>query len=65
MVLRGRVAAVGSRQSEQRDLHADFLRAFGDEAKVPVPVSAVLVGADADNTGGEGLGYVSGLELRR
>lgn len=65
LVLRGQGSAAERWQQESRDLRADFLRAFGDEATLPVPVSAILIGADADNTGGSGLGFVSGLELRR
>jgi hypothetical protein len=64
-VLRGAGSAPGRWADERRDLRADFLRAFGDEATEPPPISAVLVGADADNTGGHGLGYVTGLELLR
>ena len=68
-VLRGADSAPGSVPGnwadERRDLRADFLRAFGDEATEAPPISAVLVGADADNTGGHGLGYVAGLELLR
>jgi hypothetical protein len=48
---------------EQQDLAADFLRAFGDEAQAVPPLSAVLVGADADNTGGRSLGWIAALRL--
>ncbi len=49
---------------ESRDLHADFLEAFGDETAQVPPILAVLVGADADNTGGEGQARIVGLALR-
>ncbi len=63
LVLQGRGAPLVQWRSERRDLRADFLRAFGDEAAEMPPVQAVLVGADADNTGGRGLAHVQALEL--
>lgn len=51
-------------QLEARDLRADFLEAFGDESREVPPIAAVLVGADADNTGGRGEARIVGLELR-
>lgn len=50
-------------QTERRDLGADFLRAFGDETSTVPTLNAVVVGADADNTGSDTLGHVAGLEL--
>jgi hypothetical protein len=64
MVLRGAESPLGAWQVEQRDLRADFLRAFGDETATLPPLVAVLVGADADNTGGHGLGWLQDLTLR-
>jgi len=49
-------------QEVSRDLAADFVRAFGDETTVVPRVRAVAVGADADNTGGDSLGYITDLE---
>ncbi len=49
---------------ERRDIGADFLRLFGDEVSVLPPVIGVAVGADADNTRGRSLGYVSDLVLQ-
>jgi len=65
LVLRGSGEPLAAWREERRDLRADFLRAFGDEARQIPPISAVAVGADADNTGGQALGYVDALELRR
>jgi hypothetical protein len=53
----------------RRDLAADFQRAFGDEwaptaAAATPPLQAIAVGADADNTGGESLGFIADLVLR-
>lgn len=64
MVLRGDESPLGAWRVEQRDLRADFLRAFGDETSTVPPLVAVLVGADADNTGGHGLAWLQDLVLR-
>ncbi len=63
LVLQGAGAPLATWRSERRDVHADFLRVFGDEAAQVPPIAAVLVGADADNTGGFGLGHIAALEL--
>jgi hypothetical protein len=63
-VLQGQGSPLGEWRSESRDLRADFLRAFGDEATELPRISAVLVGADADSRGGHGLAHVAGLALR-
>lgn len=52
---------------ETRDIAADFRRAFGDEwpataAGLP-PLTAVLVGADADNTGGQSVAHIADLRF--
>lgn len=47
--------------AERRDLRADFLRAFGDESRTVPALSAIAVGADADNTGGHGLAWLDDL----
>mgnify|MGYP000600760290 FL=1 len=63
LVLQGGEA--GRWADERRDLGADFLRLFGDEAAQVSPVVGVAVGADADNTHGHSLAYVSDLVLTR
>jgi Protein of unknown function (DUF3047) len=45
----------------ERRVGDDFLKLFGDESKVVPPVLAIVVGADADNTGGSSLGYIADL----
>ncbi len=62
IVLQGQGSGTGAWREESRDLAADFLRAFGDETTAVPPLAAVLVGADADNTGGSGGGIVQGLQ---
>jgi Protein of unknown function (DUF3047) len=64
IVLQGDAAPLSAWRDEARDLRADFLRAFGDEAQEVPPILAIAIGGDADNTGGRGAGQVSGLELR-
>lgn len=65
IVLQGAGSALGRWQDERRDLAADFLRAFGDETNTVPPLSAIAVGADADNTGGSTLAYLRALRLER
>jgi hypothetical protein len=55
--------APGVWHAERHDLAADFLRAFGDESRAVPPLRAILVGADADNTGGRSVGWIDALGL--
>jgi len=48
---------------QSRDIAADFRKAFGAESDTLPPMLAVLVGGDADNTGGHSLGYVDDVRL--
>ncbi len=54
---------LGQWVSHERDLAADFKRAFGDESDTLPPLQAVLVGGDADNTGGRSVGHVGDVTL--
>jgi hypothetical protein len=54
---------LGQWLTHTRDVAADFQRAFGEESATVPPLQAVLVGADADNTGGHSLGYVGDVTL--
>lgn len=57
-------ADVGERWfDESRDIAADFQRAFGDEIATLPPLVAVLVGADADNTGGRSVAHITALRF--
>jgi hypothetical protein len=51
-------------QSHQRNISADFLKAYGDESKTVPMVTAISVGADSDNTQASSLGYVSDITLK-
>lgn len=64
VVLRGGDAAPTPWHSESRDLAADFLRVFGDEATEVPRLRAIAVGADTDNTGSQALALVRGLQHR-
>lgn len=63
IVLRGPETPLRGWVSEQRDVAADFLRLFGDEAKTVPPLMGVAVGADADNTKSRSLAFVGPLTL--
>jgi len=56
-------SALRSWQAVRRDLAADFVKAFGNEATRVPGLLAIAVGADADNTRGESLGYIADLQL--
>ena len=62
-VLSGTESALGQWQGHKRNLHADFLLAFGAESPTVPPVIAIVVGADADNTGGSSLAFLGDLIL--
>ena len=51
--------------AHERNLSADYLRAFGHESEgVVPPLMAILVGADSDTTDGSSLAYASDLVLK-
>jgi hypothetical protein len=49
--------------SKERNIYADFLKAFGHEAGTVPALSAILIGADSDNTQSIGYGYVGDVQL--
>ena len=51
-------------QEHQRNIAADFLRSFGQEASTVPAVTAIIVGADSDNTGDSSLGYVADISVQ-
>lgn len=63
LVLRNQSDGSGRWQQESRDVAADWRRAFGDEAPDPPPLAAVIIAADADNTGATSIAHVTGLSL--
>ena len=65
IVLRNAEDPLGVWLDESRDVAEDFRRAFGDEFKAAglPPRVAVLVGADADNTGGRSVAQIADLRF--
>ncbi|OYT90324.1 MAG: hypothetical protein CFE43_18905 [Burkholderiales bacterium PBB3] len=63
LVLNSAESALGQWHTHQRNLHADFLQAFGTESATVPPLLAIVVGADADNTGHSSLAFVGDLVL--
>lgn len=61
IVADGADSPLGVWRQQARPIAADFLRAFGSEAPRPVEVLALALGADADNTGGHSLGWISDI----
>jgi len=55
----------GRWHEERRDVAADFLRLFGDEATQAPPITGIGVGADADNTQGRSLAFLADVVLAR
>ena len=61
IVAEGAGSPLGQWRTLQRNVAADFLLAFGDESATVPAVTAVVVGADADNTGSQSLAYLADL----
>jgi Protein of unknown function (DUF3047) len=64
IVLRNQQDAASTWFEEDRDVAADFLRAFGSEVKAVPPLVAVWVAGDADNTGAASVAYVAQLRAQ-
>jgi hypothetical protein len=64
LVLQGLGAPLHAWRREERDLSKDFLRMFGDESTALPPLLAVVIAADADNTGGHSVAHLKDLKLR-
>lgn len=63
IVLRGPETPLQTWRSEQRDVRADFLRLFADEATEMPPIIGIGIGADADNTQTRTLSFIADLAL--
>lgn len=61
IVLRSADSALAQWFDEDRDLAADFRRAFGAESAALPPVSALIVAGDGDNTGASSRAAVADL----
>jgi hypothetical protein len=64
MVLRGANTPLTAWRSERRDVHADFLLLFGDEASTVPDIVGVGIAADADNTHSRSLSYIADIVLQ-
>lgn len=64
IVLRNASDALATWFDESRDVMADFLKSFADEAQQPLPVTALIVGADADNTHAHTVSHVADLQAK-
>lgn len=64
LVLRGQGDALREWRREERDLRADFVRLFGSEAGAALPLQAVAVSGDADNTQGHSTALLADLVLQ-
>jgi Protein of unknown function (DUF3047) len=51
-------------QEHQRNISADFLKAYGSESNTVPAVTAIIVGADSDNTQDTSLGYVADIVVQ-
>jgi hypothetical protein len=47
-----------------RNISADFLKAFGNEIDTTPPVTAIIVGADSDNTENTSLGFIGDIMVQ-
>ena len=63
IVLSNETTPLKTWQSKERNIYTDFLKAFGQEAGTVPALSAILIGADADNTMGTSTGYVGDVQL--
>jgi hypothetical protein len=63
IVVANETTALKTWQTKERNIHADFSKAFGHETITVPALSAVAIGADADNTQGVSYGYVGDISL--
>lgn len=61
IVLNGTESATGQWATQRRHVGNDFALLFGAESSTLPPITAIAVGADADNTQGSSLGYLAQL----
>jgi hypothetical protein len=63
IVLANETTPLKTWHSKERNVYTDFLKAFGQEAVVVPALSAIVIGADSDNTQGSSVGYVGDVQL--
>lgn len=64
VVLNSGEAQLKTWQEHTRDVQADFFKAFGTESSKFPAVTAIIVGADSDNTHDASLGYVADVVVQ-
>ncbi len=64
MVLNNSTSPAKTWQPHSRNLSADFAKAFGTESASMPAVTAIIVGADSDNTQGNSLGYIADIVVQ-
>jgi hypothetical protein len=64
MALDNAVSPLKTWKLHKRNLADDFLKAFGAESPTVPAVTAIIVGADADNTQDTSLGYVADIAVQ-
>jgi Protein of unknown function (DUF3047) len=64
MVLNSGAAQQKTWQVHQRNISIDFLKAFGAESATVPALTAIIVGADSDNTQDTSLGYISDIVVQ-
>jgi hypothetical protein len=64
MVLNSGSTALKTWQEHQRNVGADFLKAFGAESATVPALTAIVVGADSDNTQDTSLGYIADIVVQ-
>jgi hypothetical protein len=64
MVLNSGNSPLKTWQAQERSIGADFLKAFGAESSAVPALTAIIVGADSDNTQDSSLGYISDIVVQ-
>jgi Protein of unknown function (DUF3047) len=64
MVLNSGGAQLKTWQEQQRNIGSDFLKAFGAESTTVPALTAIIVGADSDNTQDTSLGYIADIVVQ-
>jgi hypothetical protein len=54
---------LASWQNHERNIYTDFLKAFGHEAAIVPAWSAIVLGADSDNTAAISFGYIGDVQV--
>ena len=64
MVLNNSTNTAKSWQTHTRNISTDFIKVFGAESATIPSITAIIVGADSDNTQGNSLGYIADIVVQ-